>query len=61
MKYNLIFGGIEQTALDYEEETTTSMRSNLWLIMFIVETSISIEIFGRRSKMADEVGGICHK
>jgi hypothetical protein len=21
MKYNLIFGGIEQTALDYEEET----------------------------------------
>jgi hypothetical protein len=30
-----------------QQNPTTSMRSNLWLIMFIVETNISIEIFGR--------------
>jgi hypothetical protein len=26
MKYNLIFGGIEQTALDYEEETEAVLK-----------------------------------
>jgi len=27
MKYNLIFGGIEQTALDYEEDTEAKTAS----------------------------------
>jgi hypothetical protein len=26
MKYNLIFGGIEQTALDYEEDTEAVLK-----------------------------------
>ena len=43
MKYNLIFGGIEQTALDYEEETEAVLKvfikTELEILMQIKLTS----------------------
>jgi hypothetical protein len=34
MKYNLICGGIEQTALDYEEETEAVLKDINFLVKF---------------------------